>query len=545
MKAKVTLLVAMRKRKEVRRRKRRKDKGKRSCVVETLVGGVPEEQHLREHHHALMYGGSSLAAFVKRRRKEKELIKRFEEVESWVNERDPKLARDLYILRETHLAYEMTWCRIKYHPSLLKVSGGDEGHENNQLSQVGDSSKPVPVTHTPVSVTQVPFTPSPHTPVHYCTCSCHPCPLLHMYSSLTCPNHTCTLSGIKPPRIPPRINILWRVRLSAAEKEKQERRRRLMQVREDLKGSISVASMNGSVRGGFGSLRAGSFVSLARQYQPRPVGLSSLTPLEAALDEETGLSHSRCSFLPVRENSSSFLPPPSYSALKSGVGWSCAVTLTPLFPRHQQDLERLQDFSGELFAMALRLVFLLLMACSCTMGLLTGPFLQPGKCLHSVPDIECQCGAVNRTIHVQCSCLPVKAVDLRNLSQEYEVIEASVFQLVNCRGTSVLVFPGTFSNLNFIEHISFHNVGHLILEPNSITLQPVVDNVLSLTFSLITNLSIRKDAINIQPRNKCTDSRVNVNIKHSTLISLMKSAIVTNLQGTDHGGNDNEGKAMA
>lgn len=164
------------------------------------------------------------------------------------------------------------------------------------------------------------------------------------------------------------------------------------------------------------------------------------------------------------------------------------------------------------------------------MGLLTGPFLQPGKCLHSVPDIECQCGAVNRTIHVQCSCLPVKAVDLRNLSQEYEVIEASVFQLVNCRGTSVLVFPGTFSNLNFIEHISFHNVGHLILEPNSITLQPVVDNVLSLTFSLITNLSIRKDAINIQPRNKCTDSRVNVNIKHSTLISLMKSAIVTNLQ---------------
>ncbi|XP_063878104.1 uncharacterized protein LOC135110070 [Scylla paramamosain] len=107
----------------------KEDKGKRSCVVETLVGGVPEEQHLREHHHALMYGGSSLAAFVKRRRKEKELIKRFEEVESWVNERDPKLARDLYILRETHLAYEMTWCRIKYHPSLLKVRNGEGTRE--------------------------------------------------------------------------------------------------------------------------------------------------------------------------------------------------------------------------------------------------------------------------------------------------------------------------------------------------------------------------------------------------------------------------------
>ncbi|MPD06023.1 hypothetical protein E2C01_101802 [Portunus trituberculatus] len=90
-----------------------------------------------------------------------------------------------------------------------------------------------------------------------------------------------------------------------------------MQVREELKGRVSVASMNGSVRGGLGSLRAGSFVSLARQYQPRPVGLSSLTPLEAALDEETGLSHSRRSFLPVQKNSSSsFLPPPSYSALK-------------------------------------------------------------------------------------------------------------------------------------------------------------------------------------------------------------------------------------
>ncbi|MPC70834.1 hypothetical protein E2C01_065095 [Portunus trituberculatus] len=56
----------------------------------------------------------------------KELIKRFEEVESWVNERDPKLARDLYILREAHKAYEMTWCRIKYHPSLLKVRNREE-----------------------------------------------------------------------------------------------------------------------------------------------------------------------------------------------------------------------------------------------------------------------------------------------------------------------------------------------------------------------------------------------------------------------------------
>ncbi|XP_045120799.1 uncharacterized protein LOC123510075 isoform X1 [Portunus trituberculatus] len=265
----------------------REDKGRGSCVVTTLVGGVPEEQHLMEHHHNLMYGGSSLAAFVKRRRKEKELIKRFEEVESWVNERDPKLARDLYILREAHKAYEMTWCRIKYHPSLLKRKEEEEGEEEGVIIEEEKEEEEEEEDEGQEDIERL-VAPSPD---------------LSM--------------GIKPPRIPPRINILWRVRLSAAEKERQERRRRLMEVREELKGRVSLASMNGSVRGGLGSLRAGSFVSLARQYQPRPVGLSSLTPLEAALDEETGLSHSRRSFLPVRKNSSSsFLPPPSYSALK-------------------------------------------------------------------------------------------------------------------------------------------------------------------------------------------------------------------------------------
>ena len=124
----------------------------------------------------------------------------------------------------------------------------------------------------------------------------------------------------------------------------------------------------------------------------------------------------------------------------------------------------------------------------------------------------------------------LQTVDLRNLSLEYEVMEATVFQLENCRSTSVLVFPGTFSDLNFLEHISFHNVGRLTLEHNSINLQPLVDNIVSLNFSLITNLSIRKDAVYIKPRNKCTNSKVRVNFKHSTLISLMKHAIVTNLQ---------------
>ncbi|XP_045120801.1 uncharacterized protein LOC123510076 [Portunus trituberculatus] len=179
--------------------------------------------------------------------------------------------------------------------------------------------------------------------------------------------------------------------------------------------------------------------------------------------------------------------------------------------------------------MALKLIFLLLMVCSCIMCFLTGPISRSGECLQSVPGIECQCKAVNQTIHVHCFCLPVKTVDLRNLSQEYEVIQASVFTLQNCRSTSVLVFPGTFSDLNSLEYISFYNVGRLTLEHNCINLRSISENVI-LNFSLITNLSIRKNAINIQPRNKCMDSKASINIKHSTLLSLMKSAIVTNLK---------------
>lgn len=164
------------------------------------------------------------------------------------------------------------------------------------------------------------------------------------------------------------------------------------------------------------------------------------------------------------------------------------------------------------------------------MGFLTRSSSRSEKCLESVPGIKCQCGKVNHTIDVQCSCLPEKTLDLRNLSQETDVIEASAFQLQNCWSTSVLVFPGTFSGLNALQHISFHNIGRLTLEHNSIDLRPVIDHDLSLNFSSITNLSIRKDAINILPHNKCTKSRVSVNIKYSTLINLMKSAIVTNLQ---------------
>ncbi|XP_050712651.1 splicing factor, arginine/serine-rich 19-like [Eriocheir sinensis] len=138
------------------------------------------------------------------------------------------------------------------------------------------------------------------------------------------PNSDTTLGPFtRPPKIPPRINILWRVRLSAAEREKRERRRRLQEAREALRKKLSVASIHGGMpKGHFGPSRAGSYVSLAtRQYRQRQNGHAVLTPLEAPLPEG-GLmgppppSAAR-SFLPLRKSSStsSFLAPPPYSAV--------------------------------------------------------------------------------------------------------------------------------------------------------------------------------------------------------------------------------------
>lgn len=135
---------------------------------------------------------------------------------------------------------------------------------------------------------------------------------------------------------------------------------------------------------------------------------------------------------------------------------------------------------------------------------------------------------VNKKMSVLCSCRPVKTLDLRNLSQEYLVSEASIFRLEDCSRTSVLVLPGAFNNLNFLEDVTFHRVKRLTLEPYSISQTSWVEEVFRLTFSLINNLSIRNNAINIQLQDQ--QARISLRIQQSGLISLMRSAVVGNLQ---------------
>lgn len=122
----------------------------------------------------------------------------------------------------------------------------------------------------------------------------------------------------------------------------------------------------------------------------------------------------------------------------------------------------------------------------------------------------------------------MQTLDLRNLSQEYFVNEATVFRLENCWSTSVLVFPGAFNHLSFLENITFYNVSRLTLEPYSISLDSWAEEVFTLTFSLIRNLSIRKNAINIRLHDQGVG--VSLKIQHTSLISLMKSAVVGKLQ---------------
>lgn len=52
-----------------------------------------------------------------------------------MKERDPSLADELAQLRAEHLAYEMTWCRLRYHPRLVKVSTGVKGGMEGTLRE--------------------------------------------------------------------------------------------------------------------------------------------------------------------------------------------------------------------------------------------------------------------------------------------------------------------------------------------------------------------------------------------------------------------------
>ncbi|XP_069171138.1 uncharacterized protein [Procambarus clarkii] len=85
-----------------------------------------------------MFQRSTLANFIKRRRREKETIRRFETVEKEVRTSNPARAEDLIRLRDEHLTYHTTWCRIKYHPRLLKVNKSEE-----ELQEVDETNEEI------------------------------------------------------------------------------------------------------------------------------------------------------------------------------------------------------------------------------------------------------------------------------------------------------------------------------------------------------------------------------------------------------------------
>nr|XP_045583500.1 uncharacterized protein LOC123746218 [Procambarus clarkii] len=107
-------------------------------VVAVVSSEVGQEQRLRQHHHREMFQRSTLANFIKRRRREKETIRRFETVEKEVRTSNPARAEDLIRLRDEHLTYHTTWCRIKYHPRLLKVNKSEE-----ELQEVDETNEEI------------------------------------------------------------------------------------------------------------------------------------------------------------------------------------------------------------------------------------------------------------------------------------------------------------------------------------------------------------------------------------------------------------------
>ncbi|KAG0711271.1 hypothetical protein GWK47_020953 [Chionoecetes opilio] len=177
--------------------------------------------------------------------------------------------------------------------------------------------------------------------------------------------------------------------------------------------------------------------------------------------------------------------------------------------------------------MALRPFLVLLTVCSCVLAYYLPRPASPVQCLQFLAGAECLCGDVDWEFQVFCSCRPVKTLDLRNLSQDYRVSKAAAFHLNDCGKTSVLVFPRAFSQLN-LKSVTFYNISSLTLEPYSIHLNPEVKDAFNITFSLITTLSIRKDAVNVQLHHP--HAGMNLKIRHASLISLMKSAIVGKLR---------------
>lgn len=86
-----------------------------------------------------------------------------------------------------------------------------------------------------------------------------------------------------------------------------------------------------------------------------------------------------------------------------------------------------------------------------------------------------------------------------------------------------MVFPGAFSYLHELENITFNDIYRLTVESNGISFTSFAD-ILTLRFYLINNLSLRKNAISIHSKG------MNLKIYNSTIMSLMKSAIVGKIQ---------------
>lgn len=167
----------------------------------------------------------------------------------------------------------------------------------------------------------------------------------------------------------------------------------------------------------------------------------------------------------------------------------------------------------------MRLWFAILLGGLCFLNLLKAQSSSSLKCLQFLKGASCECKALRSKIQVFCSCLPVKTLDLRDLSEDQSLYLASSFHLGNCRNTSVMVFPGAFSYLHILENVTFNDISRLTVESNGISLTSFVD-VFTLRFYLIKNLSLRKNAISIHSEG------MNFKIHNSTIMSLMKSAIV-------------------